>query len=175
MPSSYTWPLSSPPSSSSSSDSSDGVATLLASTSGRERHGILLPFVRGASDFDTGSGAALINTSIRQILGTRCSSATTQGELPWRTDFGSLIPNARHRNNDVVLEALVNQWAVDALARWLSTVRVTRTVLTTKKDEHGNPTILFLRVYWEVIARGSSGSVLGSGSTSVRLGSIGRD
>lgn len=174
MPSSYSWPLSSPPAPETPADDSEGTAAaLLAGASGRPRRGLLVPFRRGAADFESGEGAELINSEIRQVLGTRCSSATTQGEMPWRTDFGSLIQHARHRNNDAVLAELLNQWAVDAIARWLSTVRVTRTSLERKKDADGNETILSLRVWWEVVARGG-GQVLGSGSTSVPLTAVAR-
>lgn len=174
MPTSYSWPLSSPPAADSPSEVSaeDGAAALLAGSTGRPRRGILTPFRRGAADYVSGEGSALINSEIRQVLGTRCASATTQGELPWRTEFGSLIHRARHRNNDAVLAALLNQWTVDAVARWLRFVRVTRTTLERKKDEHGNETILSLRVFWEAVSRG--GQVLGSGSTSVPLTAVGR-
>lgn len=169
MPSSYSWPLSSPPSPGSGSpdDSGTGAASLLSGATGRPRRGIVTPFQRGASDFASGEGAALINSEIRQVLGTRCSSSTTQGEIPWRTDFGSLIQHARHRNNDQVLGALLNQWVVDAIARWLSHVRVTETAL--EQDDEGGAS---LRVWWEVVSRG--GQVLGSGSTSVPLTAISR-
>lgn len=172
MPTVYSWPLSNPPTASPATDVGQGAAALLASSTGRQRRGIVLPFRRGASDFESGEGAALINSEIWQVLGTRCSSATTQGELPWRTEFGSLIQHARHRNNDAVLEALLSQWAADAVARWLTYLRVTRTELSRVKDPSGNETILWLRVFWEVASRG--GQIIGSGSTSVALGAVGR-
>lgn len=168
MPSSYSWPLSSPPAPAPSAGAGEsGAAALLASTSGRSRRGLLGPLRRGAADFVSGEGAALIHSEIRQVLGTRCSSATTQGELPWRPEFGSLLQHARHRNNDAVLEALLTQWAVDAISRWLRFVRVTRTQLERQKDEHGHETILHFWVFWEAVSRG--GQILGSGSTSVQL------
>lgn len=173
MPASYSWPLSSPPAAApSSSDSSDGAAALLGSTTGFAKRGLLAPLRRGASDFVSGEGAELINSGIRQVLGTRCSSATTQGELPWRTDFGSLLQHARHKNNDAVLEALLNQWAVDAVARWMPSIRVTRTTYEKPRDDRGNETIARLRVWWELIGRG--GQVVGSGSTRVPLTAVGR-
>jgi phage baseplate assembly protein W len=172
MPSSYTWPLATPPAPEPSGETSSGSAALLSATTGRSRRGIVIPFRRAAADFATGEGADLINSQIQQVLGTRCSSSTTQGELAWRTDFGSLIQHARHRNNDFVLGELLNQWVVDAVTRWLRHVRVTRTELERRKDANGQETIASLRVYWEAIARG--GQVLGSGSTSVPLTSIAR-
>lgn len=173
MPSSYSWPLSNPPAPGGGSPiSSSGVVALLSSTSGRPRRGIITPFQRGAADYNSDEGEALINSAIRQVLGTRCSSATTQGEIPWRTDFGSLVDHARHRNNDVVLGELLNQWAVDAVARWLVSVRITRTSLTRQSDAAGNENTIILRVWWEAVSRG--GQVLGTGATSVPLTSVAR-
>lgn len=151
--------------------SEEDAAALFAGVVGGTKRGILAPFRRGASDFESGEGVKLINSWIAQVVGTRCSSSTTQGELLWRTDFGGLIPHARHRNNDDVLEALLNQWTVDAVARWIPGVRVTRTVLEQKKDPNGEETISSLRIFWQAIARG--GQVLGSGDTSVALTAMG--
>lgn len=173
MPSAYTWPLLNPPTSEGSvSGPTDSAAALLTTTTGRSTRGILAPLTRGASDYITGEGAALINSAIRQVLGTRCSSATTQGELPWRTDFGALLYQARHRNNDIILAELLNQWTVDAIAKWLPSIRITQTKLERRKDSRGLENILSLRVWWVAIARG--GQTLGSGDTSVQLTAIAR-
>jgi hypothetical protein len=170
MPRRYSWPLESPPAPETPADDSSGA---LFGTGGRPLRGLLTPFRRGANDFESGEGARLINSEIGQVLGTRCSSATTQGELPWRTDFGSLVQHARHKNNDLVLEALLNQWAVDAVARWLPNIRVTRTHLAPFKPASSpEGTGLGLRVFWELVSRG--GQVMGSGDTSVGLVAIGR-
>jgi phage baseplate assembly protein W len=173
MPSSYSWPLASPPAPAPVVSADSGAAALLSSgAAGRPRRGLLTPLRRGAADFISGEGAALINSEIRQVLGTRCSSSTTQGELAWRTDFGSLIEHARWKNNDLVLEALLNQWVVDAIARWLKNVRITRTRLERKNDANGQETICSLRIWWEAVSRG--GQVLGSGETSVPLPAVAR-
>lgn len=172
MPSSYSWPLSSPPAPAADADSSDSTASLLAAgVVRRPRRGILTPFRRdGVSDFANGTGGALIRSAVGQILGTRCRSPHAQGELPWRSDFGSLFYLARHRNNDVVLAELVQQWAIDALARWLSCVRVTGVALLRLRDTEGNENILAARIAYNVVTRG--GDVLGRDATTVELGTL---
>lgn len=167
MPSVYSWPLAAPP-----APSTPPADTTVIVGAGRPIRGILTPFRRGAADFEQGTGLALISSEIRQVLGTRCSSSVTQGELLWRTDFGSLIEHARHRNNDAVLASLLNHWAVDAIAKWLKNVRVTRTELERAVGPEGEENIAALRIWWEAISRG--GQVLGEGETSVPLTSIAR-
>lgn len=172
MPSSYSWPLISPPSPGATpGTTSEGAAALLSTVSGRPQRGLIAPFTRGANDFTTGEGAALINSGIRQVLGTRCSSSTTQGEIPWLTEFGSLLDHARHRNNDAVLGELLNQWTVDAIARWMKSVRITQTKLI-RTNVVGEENEVHLQVWWTFVSRG--GQHLGSGSTSIALSAIGR-
>jgi hypothetical protein len=172
MPSSYSWPLSSPPAAAPASSGSASAASVLAAgVVRRARRGLLIPFRRdGASDFANGTGGELVRSAVEQVLGTRCAGPANEGELPWRSEFGSLIHLARHRNNDAVLEELVRQWSVDALARWLSSVRVTGCRIERQKDENGNESILVARVFYEVVARG--GDVLGRDSTTVPLSSL---
>jgi hypothetical protein len=171
MPSIYTWPLAAPPAPSpgSGGGTEDDAASLLFGGGGKQRRGILTPFRRGANDVNVGEGVQLLNSEIRQVLGTLCDSSASSGELPWRTDFGSKLSLSRHRNNGPVLAELVNQWVVDAISRWLTLVRVVRTVV--EPSSFGDTTIV-VRVYWEAIARG--GQTLGSGDTSVPLTAVGR-
>jgi uncharacterized protein len=53
------------------------------------------------------------------------SSDFTQGELPWRTEFGSLLHLLCHQKNDRVLQELARVYVVDALKRWEPRVVVT--------------------------------------------------
>ena len=80
--------------------------------------GLLRPFRRSAADFATGDGAALVKSSVGQILATRCSSPVAAGELPWRTEFGSLLYTLRHRLNDEALQGIASLYVVEALERW---------------------------------------------------------
>jgi uncharacterized protein len=81
--------------------------------------GLLRPFRRDQkADFAAAGGGALIRSAVGQILGTVGSSDFTQGELPWRTEFGSLLHLLRHQKNDRVLQELARVYVVDALKRW---------------------------------------------------------
>ena len=82
-------------------------------------NGILRPFARDQKqDFANGSGAELVGRSIGQVLGTRATGPTSQGELPWRPGFGSLLYQLRHENNTVLLRETARVFARDALRRW---------------------------------------------------------
>ena len=88
--------------------------------------GLLRPFRRDQkTDFAAGGGEAVVRSAVGQILGTIGSSDFTQGELPWRTEFGSLLHLLRHQKNDRILEELARVYVVDALKRWEPRVVVT--------------------------------------------------
>jgi uncharacterized protein len=70
-------------------------------------------------------GGALIRSAVGEILGTVGSSDFTQGKLPWRTEFGSLLHLLRHQKNDRVLQELARVYVVDVLKRWEPRVVVT--------------------------------------------------
>jgi hypothetical protein len=87
--------------------------------------GLLHPFQRDRrSDFVSGTGEALVRAAVAQILGTACTSEFTPGEIPWRTELGSLLTLLRHRRNDAVLQELARVYVVDALKRWEPRVHV---------------------------------------------------
>ena len=68
---------------------------------------LLRPFRRDLrSDLAAAGGADVIKSAVGQVLGTVGASDFTQGELPWRTDFGSLLHLLRHQKNDRVLQEL---------------------------------------------------------------------
>lgn len=94
--------------------------------------GLTRPFQRDQrSDLAAAGDERLIRSCVGQILGTVGSSEFTQGELPWRTEFGSLLYLLRLQKNDNVLQELARVYVVDALARWeprvvVSSVQVAR-------------------------------------------------
>lgn len=168
MPTPYSWPLSSPPAPTAPAGGSSSTTTPLDRLVSRNRFGLLRPFRRdGVNDFAAAGGKALIESELGQILGTECDSEQGQGELPWRTEFGSLIFKLRHRNGtDVVTQELARAWAKDAIAKWHPTVRPLDVGITTAKDDQGNESRLVLAIRYEVRARGS-GQILGSGTALV--------
>lgn len=110
--------------------------------------GVLFPLRRAKSvdDFASGSGADLIRAGVALILSTVCSSKTSSGELPWRTEFGSLLQLLRNRNNDAALQGLARHYVAEALQRWLPVVQVRQV-----KFSKTNPYTLRMLVLYDVV------------------------
>ena len=62
---------------------------------------------------------------VGQILGTIGASDVTPGELPWRTEFGSLLHRLRHQKNASVLQELARVYVVDTVKLWEPRIVVT--------------------------------------------------
>jgi uncharacterized protein len=108
--------------------------------------GLLRPFRRDQkSDFAAGGGVALIRSAVGQILGTIGASEFTQGEVPWRTDMGSLLRLLLHQRNDAMLQELARVHVVDALRRWEPRVRVTAVRMRRERDQGENVLVMELR------------------------------
>jgi phage baseplate assembly protein W len=79
-------------------------------------YGLLFPLQRdGRGDFNKGELEQLVKAAIEQIIGVRGAGPTAQGELPWRTAFGSQVYRLRHSNNDDALEDIVRFFVLDAI------------------------------------------------------------
>lgn len=88
--------------------------------------GVLRPFRRnGAGDFNCASDISLVRANVGQVLGTICSSGDTDGEIPWRPEFGSLMHLLRYRNLDEITAELARVHVTDAINNWVFRVRVT--------------------------------------------------
>ncbi len=120
-------------------------------------YGLLRPFQRGARDFVAGGGADAVKSAVGQILGTLGGSATTQGEIPWRTELGSLLQLLRHRRNDTALQELARVYVTDALQRWEPRVRVTGVKVTRERQEGRD--VLAIRVRYST--RATNGQPVG--------------
>lgn len=112
-------------------------------------YGIVTPFRRTANDISAAGGAALVRSCVSQILGTRCDSPISSGELPWRTDFGALLSQLRHLPNDFMLLELARAYVADAVQRWEPRVVVTAVSVIQKPSQ---PRILWIRVAFDIIA-----------------------
>lgn len=118
-------------------------------------YGLLAPFRRGANDFVANGGEELVKASLRTILGTRCGSATTQGELPFNQDLGSLLPLLRHENmDDPTIDELARYYVVDAIRRNEPRVRL-REVRFVKAPSTYTYTII---VRFDIIDRNVDGN-----------------
>ena len=101
-------------------------------------------------------GEALVRSAVGQILGTMAASDFTQGELPWRTEFGSLLHLLRHQKNDVVLQELARVHVADALKRWEPRVHLTSVQVTRERDRGEN--VLALRIRYNIISANVPGN-----------------
>ena len=113
--------------------------------------GLLRPLQRDQkADFAAAGGEQLIRSAVGQILGTIGSSDSTPGELPWRTDFGSLLHRLRHQKNDNLLQELARVYVVDALKRWEPRVVVTEVQLS--REQHDGKNVLAIHLRYNVIS-----------------------
>jgi phage baseplate assembly protein W len=125
--------------------------------------GLLRPLRRDQkADFAAAGGEQLIRSAVGQILGTIGSSDATPGELPWRTEFGSLLHRLRHQKNDSVLQELARVHVVDALKRWEP--RIVVTAMEVGREQHDGENVLAIRLCYNVISANTLGnSVIFSG------------
>jgi phage baseplate assembly protein W len=136
-------------------------------TSGVTGRGILRPFRRDRkSDFANGRGVVLIASNIEQILGTICSSEASGGEIPWRTEFGSLLHLLRLRNNSPVLEDEARAYVVMAIQRWEPRARIMSCSIT-RDVQLGKMTI---RIRWAPQSAGTERVVVAGLETEIALG-----
>jgi phage baseplate assembly protein W len=119
--------------------------------------GLLRPFRRDQkADFAAAGGAAVVKSAVGQVLGTIGASEFTQGELPWRTEFGSLLHLLRHQKNDHVLQELARVYVVDALKRWEPRVVVTSVDVT--RDDQSGENILTIRIRYNILSTNTPGN-----------------
>jgi phage baseplate assembly protein W len=112
--------------------------------------GLLRPFQRDQkNDLAASAGIALVKACLEQLLGTKCDSPTSAGELLWRTDFGSRLHQLRHQNNDEGLTELAIVMVQEAL-RWEPRVRAT--ALRVDR-ESGNERKLLVYIRFSLVDR----------------------
>lgn len=132
-------------------------------------YGLVAPFRRDLKHaFAATGGVDLVRSCVEQVLGTFCGNGDqAQGELPWRTDFGSLLPLLRHRRNDFTTQELARTWVAQALARWEPRVRVTGLEMFREEAvPGGGENVLRLKVFYDILARpGSLNAVVVRGAS----------
>jgi phage baseplate assembly protein W len=128
--------------------------------------GLLSPFIREAADFSNAGGIDHLESMIAQVLGTMAGSDYTVGELPWRSDFGSLLHFLRHRQNDDITAELSRVYVEEALAKWIPQIQLVDVRTTRKKDLNGEYSVLELRITYNLINVNQSGNeILGQSVT----------
>lgn len=113
--------------------------------------GLVRPFQRDRkADFAAAGGEALVRSAVGQILGTTGSSEFTQGEIPWRTELGSLLRLLVHQRNDATLRELARLYVVDALKQFEPRVRVRSFRISRECDRGEN--ILAIRLRYDIVS-----------------------
>lgn len=127
------------------------------------QRGILRPFQRdNINDYATGTGQVLLESTLGQLLGTRCAGNGSQGELPWRPEWGCRLYLLRHGTNDAVAAELARQYILEAVAKWLPRVRI-----GAVRVERPEPAVLLLAVEYTYMANGT-GQALYQGQITVQ-------
>jgi len=121
--------------------------------------GVIRPFVRDRKlDWAADGGVRLVRAALGQILGTRAASDFTEGELPWRDEFGSLLHLLRHRANDETTRELARVYVAGAITRWEPRARVTGVTLRSETLPGEGPVIMAIRVQFDLIRRNVPGN-----------------
>lgn len=122
--------------------------------------GPMAPFRRDQrNDFVSGSGDALLSAEILQVLGTRADDGSMTGELPWRTDFGSLVHVLRYAAIDETMAAVLRSRIASALARWLPQVKIKKTGLSRVLNTNGD-IVAVCSIMYDVVSSPQSNSLL---------------
>jgi phage baseplate assembly protein W len=138
-------------------------------TSGVTGRGLLRPFRRDKrQDFASGHGVELVAAAVGQVLGTICSSEQTSGELPWRTEFGSLLHVLRLSNASPALVEKARAFVALALARWEPRARVQ--AVRVSRVQRAEGFALSIRVHWQLIAQGTDRVLVPGLETEIALG-----
>lgn len=130
--------------------------------------GVTSPFRRASSDLANAEGIALLKNNMKQILGVRADSDYTTGELPWRTEFGSLLHLLRHKPNTLATEELARIYVVEALARWEPRILVRAVGITREVGPDANlqeRPVLLVRITFDVRSVNTPSSLVAEGET----------
>jgi phage baseplate assembly protein W len=122
-------------------------------------YGILRPFRRDKKlDWAAAGGERLVRACVGQVLGTRAGSDYTQGEIPWRTEFGSLLYLLRHREIDETTQQLARVYSADALARWEPRIRLLSVEVVGENVEGLGEVAISVRVGFTMITGNAPGN-----------------
>lgn len=123
-------------------------------------YGLSRPFKRdNKNDFTNAGDVTLVMACVGQILGLRCSSANTQGELEWDPERGSLLYLLRQQKNDMVLQELGRAYVVDALQKQEPRI-VVKGARITRETVDGQETAFVIRLVYDVITANVPGNAV---------------
>lgn len=126
-------------------------------------NGIIRPFQRDKKgDFANSDAIKLLQSNMGQILGTRASSNSSQGELAWRPEFGSLLHQLKHRPNTAATDELARTYVIEAIQRWEPRVRITNVVVSRSFKNDGGLNTLTIKTTYNFIET-ATGQVIQEG------------
>lgn len=132
--------------------------------------GLLLPFQRDLKDdFANGSGDALFKSHVLLVLGIDAESEIADGELEWRTDFGSRFYLLRQQRNTIALQALAEFYAQEAFDAWLPELKL-RSVLATRVEQDGRDVGVQIHIGFDPPGIASTSTPDGKVKVSVNIG-----
>lgn len=121
--------------------------------------GIIRPWRRDQKlDWAAVGGVRLVKSAVGQILATRASSERTTGELPWRTEFGSLLYLLRHRANDETTREIARTYVAGALKRWEPRILVTGVTIVTETVAGQGEVAMAIRVRFKLATSNTAGN-----------------
>lgn len=121
--------------------------------------GLVRPFRRDQKrDFANECGEELVRAAVGQVLGTMAASDLVQGELPWRTDFGSLLYLLMYDAVDEIFEELARVYVQDALRAWEPRVIVTNVEVFANEAAGLEAGEVQIRVLWDLIGENVDGN-----------------
>lgn len=130
---------------SESSAPSSGGAAALPSSSPIDSilgFGLVSPFIRGASDFASAGGEALVRACAGNVLGIRANTEQSRGELKWRHAMGSKMHLIRHRKGRVA-EDIAIAFAQEAIDLWEPRLIVTGVETTFDPQSRARTVIVY--------------------------------
>ena len=135
--------------------------------SGITSRGVVSPFRRDQKqDFANASGVEYVASQIVQVLGIVAASEQTSGELPWRTEFGSLLHLLRFQNMTPATVEKARAFVAGALRRWVPRARITSVQVSRSADG----TYPVIRIRWRLISDGTEQVLVPGLETEIALG-----
>lgn len=123
-------------------------------------YGLTVPFQRGSNDFVAAGGVEFIQSSICLVLGTRAGSDYTEGELPWDTDFGSLLHFLRHKNNTIANRELARVYVVQAISRYIPQILIKDVQIEAEPSDSIEKNIMSIRLLYDIRGEQQAGNAV---------------
>jgi phage baseplate assembly protein W len=150
---------------------STGFGTLADLDDRTSGMGLITPINRSnITDFAAGAGIEAVRSAVGQVIGTRADDGRMTGELPWRTDFGSIVHRMMYLGADESFASLLRSRIVSALALWEPRARV-RSLSVLRVITPENSIAVVARLVFDVVQGGTSTILASNQQLDIPLGS----